>query len=64
MIILSYSETKEKRHNPWYCKECRKLVYIFLYGIAAKKNGPAIYNIPFCPVCGSLDVVEKPKEKE
>jgi hypothetical protein len=62
MIALSDSEAKEKRHNPWYCKVCRKLVYIS-YGITFKEDDPAAYNVPFCPVCDSLDVVEKPERE-
>jgi hypothetical protein len=34
MIKLTQAEAKEKRHNPWYCKKCRKLVYIVLAGSA------------------------------
>jgi hypothetical protein len=68
MMKLTDKEAREKRHNPWYCKVCRKLVYIS-YGITGIEKDPAVYNVPFCPVCGSLDVVEKldretPKEFE
>jgi hypothetical protein len=60
MIKLTLEEAKEKRHNPWHCKACGKLVYI-AYGIFFE--GEKEYSIPHCPICGALDVVEK-KERE
>jgi hypothetical protein len=60
MIALTDSEAREKRHNPWYCKECRKLAHID-YGITFQEN--VVYNVPYCPVCGSLLVVEKPERE-
>jgi hypothetical protein len=44
------------------CKVCRKLVYIS-YGISGIEEDPAVYEVPFCPVCGSVDVVKKPERE-
>jgi hypothetical protein len=58
MVKLTPEEAREKKHNPWYCKVCRKLVYIaygFYYDLKADKE----YEIPYCPVCDSSEVVEK-----
>jgi hypothetical protein len=62
MTKLSDSEAREKRHNPWYCKACRKLVYIS-YGITYDEKDGRDYEVPVCPICGSLDVVEKPERE-
>jgi hypothetical protein len=55
-------EAREKRHNPWYCKECRKLIYIF-YGIFFDPKTGKDYDIPQCPICKSLNVTEKPQQE-
>jgi hypothetical protein len=60
MIKLTLEEAREKRHNPWHCKACGKLVYI-AYGIFFE--GEKEYSIPYCPICQSLDVMDK-KEQE
>jgi hypothetical protein len=60
MIKLTPEEAREKRHNPWYCKKCGKLIYI-AYGIFFELGKE--YGIPSCPICQSLDVMEK-KEHE
>jgi hypothetical protein len=62
MIKLTHAEAREKRHNPWYCKECHKLIYIS-YGIFFDTETGKDYDIPHCPICQSLDVVEKPERE-
>jgi hypothetical protein len=60
MIKLTQAEAKKKRYNPWYCKECRKLVYIsygYLYDLETDND----LEIPYCPICHSYNVVEKPQ---
>jgi hypothetical protein len=46
MIKLSQSEAREKRHNPWYCKVCRKLVYIS-YSYYMDMKDFADYEVPY-----------------
>jgi hypothetical protein len=62
MIKLTPEEAREKRHNPWYCKVCRKLVYIS-YGYYLDMKDFTDYEVPFCPICRSLDIVEKPERE-
>jgi hypothetical protein len=62
MVKLTMAEAREKKHNPWYCKVCRKLVYIS-YGLCYDEKDHKDYEVPFCPICGSLDIVEKPERE-
>jgi hypothetical protein len=61
---LTLEEAREKQHNPWYCKRCGKLIHIS-YGIYfdLEIDTDIEYQIPLCPICKSLNVVEK-KERE
>jgi uncharacterized protein YbaR (Trm112 family) len=60
MIKLTMEEAREKQHNPWYCKDCGKLIYI-AYGISLADDG--VRSLPYCPICRRLNVIEK-KERE
>jgi hypothetical protein len=62
MTKLTQKEAMEKKHNPWYCKACRKLVYIS-YGYYFDRDDLKDYEVPYCPVCTSVDVVEKPERE-
>jgi hypothetical protein len=64
MNKLTLEEAREKRHNPWYCKKCQRLVYI-AYGIYfdIENDDDTEYHIPYCPICHSQNVFEK-KERE
>jgi hypothetical protein len=64
MNKLTHEEAVEKRHNPWHCKKCGKLVHIS-YGIYFEMEDDDCkeYSIPLCSICQSLDVFEK-KERE
>jgi phage FluMu protein Com len=64
MNKLTPEEAREKRHNPWYCKECGKLVYIaYVIYFDIKNDDDTEYHIPLCPICKTLNVVEK-RERE
>jgi hypothetical protein len=59
MIKLAMKEAKEKQPNAWYCKPCRKYIHIaYTYLL----NGEDC-EIPYCPICGSYDVMEKPERE-
>jgi hypothetical protein len=59
MIKLTMKEAKAKQHNAWYCKSCRKYIHI---AYAYLWDGED-YEIPYCPICDSYDVVEKPERE-
>jgi hypothetical protein len=59
MIKLTIKEAKAKKHNAWYCKSCRKYIYI---AYAYLWDGED-YEIPYCPICDSYDVLEKPERE-
>ena len=61
-ICLTNAEAREKRHNPWYCRKCGKLVYISYSYFWDKEDG-GDYEVPSCPICGSLAVAEKPERE-
>jgi hypothetical protein len=67
MNKLTLEEAREKRHNPWYCKECGKLVHIsFGYLLDTKDeddDGLVDLEVPYCPTCGTYNVVEKPQRE-
>jgi hypothetical protein len=62
MIKLTRAEAKEKRHNPWYCKECRREIHVS-YGCYYDERAGKDFEIPFCPVCGTYNIVEKPRRE-
>jgi hypothetical protein len=62
MTKLTREEAREKKHNPWYCKDCGKFIYI-AYGIYYDLKTDTDYSIPYCPICQSDNVFEK-KERE
>jgi hypothetical protein len=62
MIKLTQEEAREKKHNPWYCMECRKLVYIS-YGYYYDVKTGEDFEVPHCPVCNICNVAEKPQRE-
>jgi hypothetical protein len=59
MIRLTIEEAKVKQHNAWYCKSCRKYIYIAYAYFWDQED----YEIPYCPICDSYDVLEKPERE-